>query len=93
MHKFKPKRLSMFYPLQEDHEIFDLVSALEAAEGIVRNMIAFLTTHARVIGKGTTFYSWLDVPYTASTSEIVKAYRKKSVTLQYVQIFPYHARN
>ncbi|KAF8205056.1 hypothetical protein BJ912DRAFT_940119 [Pholiota molesta] len=33
-------------------------------------------------GKGTTFYSWLDVPSTASTNEIAKAYRKKSMTLQ-----------
>ncbi|KAI0036774.1 DnaJ domain-containing protein, partial [Vararia minispora EC-137] len=49
---------------KEDHEIFDLVSALEAAEG-----------------KGTTFYSWLDVSPAASTSEISKAYRKKSMQL------------
>ncbi|KAJ8519393.1 hypothetical protein ONZ45_g3663 [Pleurotus djamor] len=49
---------------KEDHEIFDLVSELEAAEG-----------------KGTTFYSWLDVPSTASTSEISKAYRKLSMQL------------
>ena len=49
---------------KEDHEIFDLVSELEAAEG-----------------KGTTFYSWLDVPPTASTSEISKAYRKMSMQL------------
>lgn len=49
---------------KEDHEIFDLVSALEAAEG-----------------KGTTFYSWLEVSPTASTSEIARAYRKKSVQL------------
>ncbi|KAI0661004.1 DnaJ-domain-containing protein [Cubamyces menziesii] len=49
---------------KEDHEIFDLVSAIEAAEG-----------------KGTTFYSWLEVPPTASTSEISKAYRKKSLQL------------
>ncbi|KAF5388126.1 hypothetical protein D9615_000485 [Tricholomella constricta] len=32
-------------------------------------------------GKGTTFYSWLDVPSTASTSEISKAYRKMSMQL------------
>jgi len=32
-------------------------------------------------GKGTTFYSWLDVSPTASPSEISKAYRKKSVQL------------
>ncbi|KAI0318707.1 DnaJ-domain-containing protein [Amylostereum chailletii] len=49
---------------QEDHEIFDLVSSLEAAEG-----------------KGTTFYSWLDVPSSASTAEIGRAYRKKSMQL------------
>ncbi|KAJ4478200.1 DnaJ-domain-containing protein [Lentinula aciculospora] len=48
----------------KDHEIFDLVSAIEASEG-----------------KGTTFYSWLDVPSTASTPEIAKAYRKLSMKL------------
>jgi len=32
-------------------------------------------------GKGTTFYSWLDVPSTASTNDIAKAYRKKSMQL------------
>ncbi|KAK0490905.1 DnaJ-domain-containing protein [Armillaria novae-zelandiae] len=48
----------------EDHEIFDLVSAVEASEG-----------------KGTTFYSWLDVSNTATTSEIAKAYRKMSMQL------------
>ncbi|KAG7096863.1 hypothetical protein E1B28_004271 [Marasmius oreades] len=49
---------------KEDHEIFDLVSAVEGSEG-----------------KGTTFYSWLDVPSTASTTEIAKAYRKLSMQL------------
>ncbi|KAH9951606.1 DnaJ-domain-containing protein [Amylocystis lapponica] len=49
---------------KEDHEIFDIVSAVEASEG-----------------KGTTFYSWLNVPSTASTAEIAKAYRKKSIQL------------
>ncbi|KIJ70043.1 hypothetical protein HYDPIDRAFT_178413 [Hydnomerulius pinastri MD-312] len=48
----------------EDHEIFDIVGALEAAEG-----------------RGTTFYSWLDVPSTASIAQINKAYRKKSMQL------------
>jgi curved DNA-binding protein CbpA len=48
----------------EDHEIFDLVTELEAAEG-----------------KGTTFYSLLDVPPTATTNEIAKAYRKKSMVM------------
>ncbi|KAI0771604.1 DnaJ domain-containing protein [Trametes elegans] len=52
------------YVACEDHEIFDLVSAIEATEG-----------------KGTTFYSWLDVSPTASTPEISKAYRKKSLQL------------
>ncbi|KAG1866533.1 DnaJ-domain-containing protein [Suillus subalutaceus] len=49
---------------KEDHEIFDLVTALEASEG-----------------KGTTFYSWLDVPSTATLVQINKAYRKKSIQL------------
>ncbi|KAI0686431.1 DnaJ-domain-containing protein [Cytidiella melzeri] len=49
---------------KEDHEIFDLVSALEASEG-----------------KGTTFYSWLDVSSSATSSDISKAYRKKSIQL------------
>ncbi|EIW82118.1 DnaJ-domain-containing protein [Coniophora puteana RWD-64-598 SS2] len=49
---------------KEDYEVFDLVSALEAAEG-----------------KGTTFYSYLDVPSTASVAQIQKAYRKKSLQL------------
>jgi len=49
---------------KEDYEIFDLVSALEGAEG-----------------KGTTFYSWLDVPPTATTAEIAKAYRKLSMKM------------
>lgn len=38
-------------------------------------------------GKGTTFYSWLDVSSTATTTEISKAYRKKSIQLQYVKPF------
>lgn len=49
---------------KEDHEIFDLVSAVEKSEG-----------------KGTTFYSWLEVPPTASTTEIAKSYRKLSMQL------------
>ncbi|KAG5648987.1 hypothetical protein DXG03_000336 [Asterophora parasitica] len=48
----------------KDHEIFDLVSQVEASEG-----------------KGTTFYSWLDVSSTATTPEISKAYRKMSIQL------------
>jgi curved DNA-binding protein CbpA len=49
---------------KEDHEIFDLVTAVEAAEG-----------------KGTTFYSWLEVPSSASIAEIGRAFRKKSMLL------------
>jgi len=49
---------------KEDHEIFDLVSAVEGAEG-----------------KGTTFYSWLDVSPTASMADIGRAYRRKSMLL------------
>ncbi|KAF8639839.1 hypothetical protein AX17_001094 [Amanita inopinata Kibby_2008] len=49
---------------KEDHEIFDLVSAVKVSEGT-----------------GTTFYSWLDVPPTASTADIAKAYRKLSMRL------------
>ncbi|KZW04216.1 hypothetical protein EXIGLDRAFT_758512 [Exidia glandulosa HHB12029] len=32
-------------------------------------------------GKGTTFYSWLDVTSTATNNEIAKAYRKKSLEM------------
>ncbi|WWC73179.1 uncharacterized protein I206_107145 [Kwoniella pini CBS 10737] len=49
---------------KEDYEIFDLVSALEAAEG-----------------KGIDFYKHVGVEPSASTSEINKAYRKKSLEL------------
>ncbi|WWC64105.1 uncharacterized protein I303_106712 [Kwoniella dejecticola CBS 10117] len=49
---------------KEDYEIFDLVSALEAAEG-----------------KGIDFYKHVGVESSATTSEINKAYRKKSLEL------------
>lgn len=32
-------------------------------------------------GKGTTFYSWLDVPPTASAADVAKAYRKLSIKI------------
>jgi DnaJ family protein C protein 1 len=48
-----------------DHEIFDLVSALETAEG-----------------KGTSFYSFLNVTPSATLDQINKAYRKRSMVLQ-----------
>ncbi|KAG6911179.1 hypothetical protein DXG01_003046 [Tephrocybe rancida] len=56
--------INVYNTTTEDHEIFDIVSQLEAAEG-----------------KGTTFYSWLNVPSTAPTAEISKAYRKMSMQL------------
>lgn len=46
----------------EDHEIFDLVSDLEAAEG-----------------PKIDFYSYLNVSPSASTAEIAKAYRRRSL--------------
>ncbi|KAK4056271.1 hypothetical protein OIO90_002714 [Microbotryomycetes sp. JL221] len=48
----------------EDHEIFDIVSALETAEG-----------------KGTTFYSFLNLTKGANDKDIAKAYRKRSLEL------------
>lgn len=36
-------------------------------------------------GKGTTFYSFLGIPATASVKEIAKAYKTLSVTMQSVQ--------
>lgn len=36
------------------------------------------------IGKGTNFYSHLNIDSSASTAEINKAYRKKSLALQCV---------
>ncbi|EST09942.1 DnaJ [Kalmanozyma brasiliensis GHG001] len=47
---------------KDDHEIFELQSALTTS-----------------IGKGTTFYSLLDIPISASSSEIKRAYRRKSL--------------
>ncbi|SGY69006.1 BQ5605_C004g02940 [Microbotryum silenes-dioicae] len=48
----------------EDHEIFDIVSALEQAEG-----------------KGTTFYSFVNVTKSATEKDITKAYRKLSLEM------------
>ncbi|KAL8291809.1 hypothetical protein RQP46_002067 [Phenoliferia psychrophenolica] len=48
----------------EDHEIFDIVSALETAEG-----------------KGTNFYSFLNVTKGATEKDISKSYRKRSLEL------------
>ncbi|KAK9897595.1 chaperone J-domain-containing protein [Cystobasidium minutum MCA 4210] len=48
----------------EDHEIFDLVSDLEAAEG-----------------PKIDFYTYLNVSPSASTAEIAKAYRRRSLEI------------
>ncbi|KAH9819481.1 hypothetical protein DFH28DRAFT_956176 [Melampsora americana] len=48
----------------DDHEIFDLVSALETSEG-----------------KGTTFYTFLNITKSATLPEINKAARKRSLEL------------
>lgn len=70
--------------LQEDYEIFDLVSAIEAAEGKWSALRSLGKVFILCTGKGTSFYSWLEVSPTASTSDIARAYRKKSVRLQCV---------
>lgn len=49
---------------KDDHEIFELQSALEKSEG-----------------KGATFYSLLSIPRSSSSSDIKRAYRKKSLEL------------
>ena len=53
----------------------------------VSSLSGYLRRLETLAGKGTTFYSWLDVPSTATTAEISKAYRKKSIQLQYVNLF------
>ncbi|KAH8925482.1 DnaJ-domain-containing protein [Atractiella rhizophila] len=59
---------TLFLPLlawdQQDYEIFDLVSALESAEG-----------------KGTTFYTFLNLTKGASLKDINTAYKKRSLQL------------
>ncbi|KAG9086345.1 hypothetical protein FRC06_003140 [Ceratobasidium sp. 370] len=42
------------------------------------DLVSELETHE---GPGTTFYSWLDVPHTASQAVLSKAYRKLSIKL------------
>ncbi|KAG9093437.1 hypothetical protein FS749_014386 [Ceratobasidium sp. UAMH 11750] len=42
------------------------------------DLVSELETHE---GPGTTFYSWLDVPHTASQAVLNKAYRKLSIKL------------
>ncbi|KAG8746750.1 hypothetical protein FRC10_003733 [Ceratobasidium sp. 414] len=42
------------------------------------DLVSELETHE---GSGTTFYSWLDVPHTASREVLSKAYRKLSIKL------------
>ena len=81
---------SSFTASKEDHEIFDLVSALEAAEGALASYPVPPTTHSiihLILGKGTTFYSWLEVTPSSTSAEISRAYKKKSMQLQYVMRF------
>ena len=67
------------------------MNAVEKAEGTSPLAAADCVGYLRCLemhpGKGTTFYSWLDVSSTATTAEISKAYRKKSIQLQYVKPF------
>jgi hypothetical protein len=60
---------------KEDFEIFDLWSAvrlfLSLTVGPLTNGLFPFQVEASE-GKGTTFYSWLDVPSTATTQEIAK---------------------
>ena len=49
---------------KDDHEIFELQSALEKSEG-----------------KGSTFYSILNLPRSSTSADIKRAYRKKSLEL------------
>jgi DnaJ homolog subfamily C member 1 len=58
------------------------VGALEKAEGAIEYVLVLLGILTTITGKGTTFYSWLDIPSTASVSQISKAYRKKSIEMQ-----------
>ncbi len=60
-----------------DHEVFDLVAALEATEGESSPCAdPWLTA-----GKGTSFYSFLGVEPSATNPQITKAYRKRSLEL------------
>jgi hypothetical protein len=76
---------------QEDHEIFDLVSAVEAAEGLFPYIPTKRCNVDHISGKGTTFYSWLEVSPTASMAEIGRAYRKKSMLLQCIFLLSFFA--
>jgi DnaJ family protein C protein 1 len=74
----------MFRWSKEDHEVFDLVSALEQAEGI--SMSLQDSNCAYNLGKGVDFYSHLGIDSSATLNQLNKAYRKKSLELQYVQL-------
>jgi DnaJ family protein C protein 1 len=69
---------------KEDHEVFDLVSALEQAEGISLALPGLV--QADDPGKGVDFYSHLGIDSSATLNQLNKAYRKKSLELQYVQL-------
>jgi hypothetical protein len=69
---------------KEDHEVFDLVSALEQAEGIPSFLPGLAPTDDP--GKGVDFYSHLGIDSSATLNQLNKASRKKSLELQYVQL-------
>jgi DnaJ family protein C protein 1 len=74
---------------KEDHEVFDLVSALEQAEGKslpLPGLAGLAPTDD--LGKGVDFYSHLGIDSSATLNQLNKAYRKKSLELQYVQLTP-----
>ena len=69
--------------------MFDLVSALEQAEGKslpLPGLAGLAPTDD--LGKGVDFYSHLGIDSSATLNQLNKAYRKKSLELQYVQLTP-----
>jgi DnaJ family protein C protein 1 len=72
------------FTYQADYEIFDLVSELEMAEGALIQVIISHGFHTTPKGKDMDFYSLFAVSPTATTNEIARAYRRKSLEMQYV---------
>lgn len=62
---------------KEDHEIFELQAALEKAEAALSRK----SSSGSGGSKKVNFYSLLGIPNTATSSEIKRAYRKKSLEL------------
>lgn len=63
---------------KEDHEIFELQAALEKAEAALSSRKG---TTGSTGSKKVNFYSLLGIPNTATSSEIKRAYRKRSLEL------------